>query len=357
MKKVIKILTIITSLICNLCANDFCYFKETDVINLIGEAHYNEECQKFKNFLKKEARNENLILILEGNEFVESENLIFGLEEYVITNLTEAWLFYQHFALYKILQDIVCCGKEQFTPQIKDIIHDFELDINGKIFYDNESVWMLMLRILSYPKLFDIISSNNHEIIKVLKNKILDASDRELLKETANKKHIFLHLHDDVSKWITLWKDIFEFYLQENFEKEQISLDLQKQGLQCMAQFQKYIEMEPDALRNEVLNIRKDYSKCINEFAFNLILNLRNRIFFKNIVSIFENNKWRKKPFYVIVGSAHTPFLYEELRQQGYNIKLNARAQEAVDKVSANASDLVNRTIENLNLEEPGVQD
>lgn len=69
-----------------------------------------------------------------------------------------------------------------------------------------------------------------------------------------------------------------------------------------------------------------------DKFIDNIKFNDRNHVFLRNIIQIFEDNKFQEKPFYVVVGAGHAPFLYEKLVKKGYEVRMNNWAQDAYDK-------------------------
>lgn len=355
MKNVIKykllILVITTLSICNLIGDDFCYNlnKERDVIHLIGENHEHAECIRYKNFLKKEAKGENIILAMESISFAEIEDDVLGIEEYSLYQMFHAYEHYMYVCLYKIEQDLLALNKE-FKIADKGIV-DLSL-----IDPDLYNAFLDMCKVIKHPYDLNTLPSNHREILEtieslgifqmydiLLKQKMddldfqcLDNDKRDAMISTSaklkelkkiesmeSKKPIFLRVHDNIFRWINLMKEVFKSYLQENYQKELLPSDMMHQGLEYLDQLCKYVEMNFEENPEAISNISEDYKLKFYPFWDKLVLSLRDRAFLKNIVNIFENNKWQQRPLYVIVGGHHVPFIYEELMKLGYKVELN----------------------------------
>lgn len=383
MKNLIKnlkvALVIITSLIYNLCANDFCYHnKDENVIHLIGEDHIDQECIKLRNFLKNESNSENIILALESIFSNQKEGRIHGIEEGNLYILSNAWSIYKYLVLYKITHNFMNLDKEpsgwtwlhdmyltlyksmqEAIGQSKEKIDFLELCPSYHFDIDNE--FDHLFSIVNYAKNFQELHLNNKEILDVFESfnifQIIDfiknlkqngqqVSNNEeenivfLIKakkfnefmKIESKEPRFLRLHDNIFQWINLFKDIVVIYLQENYQKGIITLDLMNQGIACVDQLQKYVEIDLEKNPDAISSIKEEYKLKFNVLWKELTMVLRDQAFLKNIINIFENNKYHKKPFYVIVGALHIPFLYEELMSHGYTVELNDWAQVEYEK-------------------------
>lgn len=137
----------------------------------------------------------------------------------------------------------------------------------------------------------------------------------KLINAHSLEKPFFLNIHSNISEWIQYFKDHIDTSYKIITDKYQHT-SLEKRG--TLFPHLEYIDMHPVTIHKFLEMILLDINDNINH----VMLDIRNQIFLKNIIDIFENNKSQNKPFYVIVGSAHTPFLYEELIEKGYQVKL-----------------------------------
>lgn len=366
--RAIIILAKITLSICNLTANDSCLInKEYEPIYLVGEEHDNEECISLKKSLRVEAENGGIILALEGSLFSVGDNSsIFGIEEQNIYYASWALLYYGYFALYKIIQDVISSGDSEQTIENSEIINTF--NTHRGLRYVSKS-WETMISTIKKIGTDNWATiSNNEDIIKCFSR--IDLTKLDQFTETFSfETPFFLNLCEDVSLWINLFKDVTNFYIHAVTESAQISPDVTDQVITYMKQFEEYLKMDIDIKRSALPAIWNRYLKF--QQTEDVVLTPRNHVFLENIATIFEKVKSQKKPLYVVIGSAHAPFLYEALIQRGYSIKLNDWAQleydkvvisevrngkRQIDKQSANARDLVRRILEKFDGEQPEMQ-
>ncbi|PWU06942.1 MAG: hypothetical protein C5B43_01055 [Verrucomicrobia bacterium] len=316
--------------------------KEPNTIHLIGEIHDDKECIKFKDALKKDANDEKIILALEGWGFREDNKNheccnVFGIEDLQIVCMNEAFDGYIAFNFYKSMQDLI--NEEDI---LGDILEDFLTITQKRLdrFSDPESALMSYI-------------TGDHPHSDLLKN-FCDANNSLMdwiackKANQLNKKQLFrtpdfLKVCEDISLWIDLFKDITHSFLHTIVQKKTISQLMQNEIISYMTKFEEYAIMDLEKRRNLLLTLINDHDKAFNFMVDSLCFGLRNPIFLKNIISIFENNKSQEKPFYVIIGAGHAPFLYKELKQQGYNIEFNNLAAEEILRELIKDKDLKNK--------------
>lgn len=373
----VMILVIAMLLLCNIFASDSCLVdEEYESIYLIGEEHDNEECIRLSNQLKERAKDREIILCLEGRLLNDQESNaldIFGIEEKNIFFMNWALIYYMHFIAHKIMHEIMFYD-DGSVIEVSEIINDFKnSDHIGYVL--GKGALKNMISILLDIGVGNWVIANNKEIIKA----ILEVNESfisgelnfrkidQFMKTHSFETPFFLNICSDISQWISLFRDATNFYLDVVVKNKEISSDIADQVIGYMTQFEEYAEMDVDAKRSVFFTIWKHYLK-LKEFDLS---ESRNYVFLESIVSIFEKTKSHKKSFYVITGSAHAPFLYEKLRERGYNIVLNDRGQDEYDKKisddlrdgkrligreSAEAYDLVKRTIERSSHQQLEVQ-
>lgn len=332
------LLIVLISSTYNLFADSsFCISNNHNTIHIIGEHHSDENCQKLQNRLQEEAMSGRIILAEEGRSFGDiNQNNIFGINDDKLHLFQRAFSLYIDFALYKIIQDII---------------------VNG----DNSEVKAQLNLIKSYLQFFnspakDILSGINGSLQNIHKLTIL-LSNQEILQSFV-KSHIyptinfekinqinenhsletpfFLNICEDISQWMNLLKDITTDLLLQSVQNEEVS----NQVITFITLFEEYVGIDIDNKINRFPTIMTDYVKYKQFDVEHIVFDLHNPVFLDNIINIFESNKSQEKPFYVIVGNGHTPFLNKELSQRGYTVKLNDIAEEAYEEFNSHMEEL-----------------
>lgn len=128
MKSILSISIASTLLISYLFSSNYenCINKSNDIINLIGENHYNEECINIKNQLLKKVRDGRIILAIEGI-FGEREPTLdlFAIEDQYTWALVRSCDYCHQFALYKITKNLHTLKDETWSTVIEVLERDF----------------------------------------------------------------------------------------------------------------------------------------------------------------------------------------------------------------------------------------
>lgn len=328
-KSIIKSLIIATSILnlnINLAlANSQSYDdKDPQIIHLIAENHLDPQSIKYKKHLEAKALNKEIILAEEGGFFNTENEYIFGIEDKNTYILTFAWDLYHGFALYKIAErienEVLADGTKrgaviQLSPSraLRNMLMCLNLNtIYDKIYQDNKQIMVKIGKLyllrknqpLDYQNTIDLLA-NNH---------------------SANTP-FFLTIDDNLSAWFNLFKDIVNTCYNDAANENQISPHVTNQITSLMTNVEHCLKLNPTTQRNKILTASMDIMTQFNDLDQEITLNQRNHIFLRNIISIFENNQSQEKPFYVIIGLDHSPFLYEQLKQKGYQVELNEIGQ------------------------------
>ncbi len=308
------------------------FYDDHTVIHLIGDNHRDPNHIKYKQKLLKEAENEKIFLLQEGRSFNEKDNFIFGIEDENMHGLTSACNYYMQFALYKIIKNIDSLKDQSPLPErglLQKVFNTF--------FHDSLGILLDMHNILAHASNhIEVIYSKNQEIITTfynlqdLKSSPLDYDKKltELVKNHSFEKPFFLNMHANISDWINLFKDIINLYNEILIDNEEFSHNTKNQVTDYIKKIQEYVNMDAKALNNMRSRVWADFVDFQKYNTNVFAIDYRNHIFLKHVLNIVENNKSHEKPFYIIVGAMHVPFLYEELKQKSYEIELNDLAQE-----------------------------
>lgn len=291
-----------------------------NIIYLIGEIHNDPKCIKFKEQLKQEAISTNIILALEGiwlgqeymyfEESINNSN-IFGIEEKNAYKLTETFYLYPYILLQSLIEKY-----DSYKSQAKKAKNELS---------SSERILEMISFLVCHDYGFDSLNKGNEEVLSSLwefiyKYDLYTGNRREKIAKIVNayssERPFLLSIYPHIDAWINLYKDTIDLYYDY----------ITKENQQIIASELRYPLFK--ASKDMILN---PFGKASDIF-YNDMVNIRNHIFLKNIISIFENNKAQNKPFYVVVGVAHTPFLYKELKEKGYEVKLNDHAQEAYNQ-------------------------
>lgn len=306
------------------------------IIHIVGESHVDPICIEFKNRLINKARNNKIILALEGDEFKLVDSNIFGIEEKTLHKFAISLLLYQQPILHKIW---VNSKKSELNSDLKGILDKSFINASGNGPITNfQSIYTLLVSLQSDDNEYiNDIWNRNPEIMESLLefslNKNIQKRNRELTKGHSLEKPFFLNIHPDISLWIDFLKDLSHLSCIKVMENEgHISQNIIDELLIYKKDFEDFANMETEIVLQKLDSLKLLLDNLKDCFYSSIAVNIRNQIFLKNIISIFESTKSQKKPFYIIVGAAHTPFLYEELKLKGYEIKLNNRAQTTYNK-------------------------
>ncbi|OAI50950.1 hypothetical protein AYO37_00595 [Opitutia bacterium SCGC AG-212-L18] len=303
--------------------------SEYNVIHLIGEIHnknligeiHNAKCMKFRNELLKEAIDNNIILALEGTTFGKSINSnTFGIEEkrahlLIMQSIALNYilLYRDHIENYKFESDPLNELKEiiyeKFSPLSQKIemlsflvLHNYNLD-SIMIDENNVTIFRKLLNLISKSDLQSLLSGENPQ------GELAQVFDTHSLE-----KPFFLNIHPNTTEWLKFYKDTINSYYQAILEQ-----------LKQNPEFTLNPRYQPLIDSADMLSIQ--FSKPIKMLLEDL-LDIRNHIFLENIITLFETNKPKQKPFYAVVGLDHTPFLIQKLKEKGFPVKFTNSSEE-----------------------------
>lgn len=317
------------------------------IIHLVGESHIDPTCIEFRNRLINKARNNKIILALEGNAFGMVHSNIFGIEEKALHSFVISLLLYQQSILHKIW---INCKQSEFNSDLKCMLAECFIDATGGDPLNNfRSIFTALDSLQSEDnKYINDIWNKNPEISNFLLqfdlNKNTEKEIHALTKGHSLEKPFFLKIHPDLSLWMDFVKGLTHLSCVKVMENEDhIPQSIIDQLTIYKKDFEEYANMESEMVFQKLDSLKlllDNLKECI---IFSVAIDERNQIFLKNIINIFESTKGQEKAFYIVVGAKHTPFLYEELKLKGYEIKLNKMAQKAY-------SDHISKSVNNTNL-------
>ncbi len=349
-KKLLTTIAVLSASICILFSDnpEFDVNNDSDIIRLIGEDHNDPECIKLKKQLSQDAMNGEIIMAIEGEWFGKIKTNLFGIEDGNTHMLSTAFGFYNQFVFYKIIKAISSLNNEELAP-----IMDASVGLFDQFFmHTAERIQAICVILDRLGNDLDIIYEKYPRIVKKfhklyqlrLTPKDYDKEITKLIKNHCFEKPFFLNIDTKIDHWINLFNDIIIFYSElAIYNNEKISQDVINEINIRVGRFKEYANMNTEALMDKIFLIITELVESTN-FQVNIELHHRNKIFLKHIISIFEDNKAQKKPFYVLVGLAHTPFLFEELKAKGYEVELNDMAQEAYNEHLAKLEESVTKS-------------
>lgn len=304
--------------------------NDNNLIRLIGEYHSNPVCINYKNQLLKAEEDKKIILALEGMFFEKKTgSTLFGIEEQYTLFLATAGEYYLNFILYQIIQNMRSFKDEGWPP----IINALENRFNA-FFSPPENNLLRMYRFfIGFIYNGDKEDPIYRQISKIVGRIGDEKNALKLAEGHSYESPFFLNINMDIAEWVNLFKYVINLCCQELILKnEQISTRTLNEVITLVVRMQEYANIIDDKKLNEILPVAIKDIFSFGNIINNIRLHHRNQIFLKNIISIFEENKAQKKPFYVIIGVAHAPFLYEELTAKGYRVMLNDLAQISYNK-------------------------
>lgn len=298
-------------------------------IHLIGEQHQNKRCIETKNNLKKLAANNSIILALEGLSYQSPEKSpnIYGLEDPLIQKLITNSQLLTIFLMHAVIQDLSQYPlNEKLIHQQKEIIYNFFIHIETRL---DDLIYAITDTISVETT---SIYQNNQELLTDIKNKILTPLSQNtniiptLLENHSLDNPFFLNINDNIFLWITLFIDTTNYYL--NITQDQVPQEFINYFKNFNNEANNYFKQtnQPKKLTHIYVFIHQLYN-LFNLIDNELIYNLRNTIFLKNTLTLLQSLNLSEKPFYLIVGTNHIPFLYKSFIDLSYNTEINDYGQ------------------------------
>jgi len=308
----------------------------SNVVHLIGETHSNQKCINLRNDLKGLSESEKILLALEGVTF-NDEGLVknlsrFGLEDEYALALSGTILYYGKLAHYKVANEVKALNNANLDGDVSEKLSEIA-DWYKAVFSDPSYRISQMKAICAKlgQKLETRSTRNKPLIDKCFDLSLLQSSDpkayslrlKNLTKNDSVENPFFLNFHANISEWINLYEDIINLSIERLKDSETLSPNILEDFRNYMMASRMNIDADLAAMSTRERLSRLEFwdDSTLDSLFRELILHERNKIFLANILKIIESRNSEEKKFYVIVGSAHAPFLQRELRQRGYIIK------------------------------------
>lgn len=320
--------------------------KAPGCINLIGEIHHNEDDIKQKNLLKQLAETGQIILALEGS-IEDHNNTFFGLEEQntcYLAGLLEAFMkLFTHMS-YKKSLDILNSSKMK-SVEINDAIFELKKSYVPPVSVSKYRLDMFFSLIWDYIETVFVTKVDNEEIslcIQLFKNNklfkiILEVDERSSIYKYLGKNsfddNFFDNMSDKYNDWYIVISRIASYWLSQSTDSSIISSTLLREIKDAVTKCENlYTAIEDAVSFSELAAIREELDKIEDGLLEKLRVDLRNEIFLSKICSAYEKTQDLQKPFFAIVGASHIPFLKEQLAQKGYQVEVNNRSTELLEK-------------------------
>lgn len=291
-----------------------------NIIHLIGEIHNNPKSINFKDQLSKQAIDNNIILALEGAVFGKPiYSNTFGIEEKQAHLLIMQRTVFNYILLHKFVED--CKYESEPVNELKARIHEKFSPLHEK----NEMLSFLILKnrnlhsvmtdennVTILMKLLSLLSNSN--LAAFLSNEDPQGELSQIFNSHSLEKPFFLNIHPNTTEWIKFYKDTIDAYYQAILEE-----------LGQNPEFTLTPRYQPLMNSDEILS--ESFSHPMKMLLEDL-LDIRNHIFLENILTLFETNKPKQKPFYAVVGLDHTPFLIKKLEEKGFSVQFTNSSQK-----------------------------
>ncbi len=308
--------------------------KKAGVIYLIGEKHDDKDDIKQKSLLKEAAEKDKILLALEG-EVEDFGGTLFGLDELnmlsIGNSLNSLIDLYRHM-LYKKIVDTVgvamidedLISKEGYSEMfsnprytlscyLKLISSYLKTAVHEK--HDPKEIKFFQSQIQS-NKLFGVF----------LKYKLgKDPAIMDFIGENSIDDNFYDNMSDGCQNWYVLLRRIATYWQRELGASSSIMSEALLATLEDIIVTLDKLYSDIDDFHTEFeLGIIMDKLGDINtEIVERISLGLRNDIFLFRICSAYEKTKNSNKPFFVVIGNRHVPFLKEELLKKSYPVEIN----------------------------------
>lgn len=303
-----------------------------NTIILIGEDHYDPEHIKVKEDFFGLARANEIILVLENRGFGEIEPNVFGIEDISVHSFTIALEDYSNLMMYKIMttcpisistiEAIKVYKQKKFVEDFSppEMIFKVMISIIGTVALD------LFKKHPDILQKFYVLNKLQNTVPEKYKSKLL-----ELVQGHSYEKPFFLKVHNNIIHWLALYKEMAGHFLRQVEEDRRISFEKISEWRGYIEGIEKYEKMSAEELSRVMKGAEDTTEFPFENYTYEISVDIRNQIFIDNIASLFEQYNLKEKPFYVIVGLSHIPFLYTKLEEKGYTVMMNEAAWKYVD--------------------------
>lgn len=322
---------------------------EPGIIHLIGETHTDSQDISQKNLLETLANEGKLILGLEGKSQEvgqEIDSPIFGLEDRLIYDLSTALDNIIYLVFHATFKRAVAI----------DCVPDFYTRDNySDTFANNDHRLSLALSTISHY-LSDVFEKEDLEEIQFISseiayNKVLinykEARDKEKRGMLKFEESMFKYLgsnqfddnfYDNLSNGKLMdWNVLFNRHIDYLLKKHEVdaktredisaALDIMNGSFIQL----KHFTNDP----NDHFNLEEIFERLVDVkegVSNNLQSHSRNQSFLDNIKKQFSKKRDLNKPFFVIVGADHVPYLKEQLSAQGIPVFVNDETYDYSEK-------------------------
>lgn len=309
--------------------------KEEEVVYVIGEVHNNKRDIFQKTMLKQLAEEGKIILGLEGeNRDWERPptSTAFGLEEpfwlngsVALSNLIDLFDYtaWKKFVSFENLSN----EDDMYSKMISVEEQKHRMKLMLKNIQEYLKVAVLIKKDPKEVSFFSMQVSKNNRVLMNIANALyeneeaFDDYDGDFYKKHLGRNSIDDNFYNKLSRnsdeWFVLIKRMGQYFIKNISDK--VMQKRLNSVLSKLSKFYKEIEEAKDVSEIPFERLRGIRIREIDP----LILGLRNEVFLKNIQQAYNEKKHLKKPFFVIVGRGHVPFLRRELMARGFEVVVN----------------------------------
>lgn len=335
---------------------NFCYYgyayhrieSENDAINkksgciyLVGEDHTAEDDIIQKHLLKKLALNGRIILALEG-ELVDFNETLFALEEVKISNINSSLISLKNLFMHMLYKKFVerfgnsLNGKTMMNKEKYSSMFDspgYMLDSSLKLI--SSYLHIAILKKHDSQEIAFLKSQSKVKLIDILKKSHFgqDASIMSYIGKNSFYDNFYDNMSDDYKEWYVMFKRIAMYWYNELLVSSIVTKELLIGIKNIIIEFDNlYLAIEKANSEPQLETILIKLNRIDEWVIEQIAMYLRNQIFLKKICTIYESTQDLDKPFFVIVGANHIPFLQEKLSEKGYCVEVNNRTRELLYK-------------------------
>lgn len=312
--------------------------KEAGIIYLVGELH-NDKDDVNQNSLLIQLANAGQILLATEGQVDDSSETLFGLEELntrcIAGSLTSLSAFFTHILYKKIVNTfgpVVLDGESFNTKRYHEMNGDPEYNLRCHLWLIYTYLETAVIEQTDPEEVAFFESLQSNKLVATLgKFQLgLDPSIMNYTGKNSFKDNFYDNMSSEYKDWYVLLKRITNYWKAKlttsSMMSDAISLNLE------------HIIMEIDDLYVDIENLKNQSELKVTMEKFfrfkrltdQITLDLRNEVFLIKICSIYEKIQHSYKPFFVLVGVYHVPFLREGLLKKGYRVAVNDRDTEFI---------------------------
>lgn len=314
--------------------------KELGCIHLIGELHNDENDINQKKLLIELSKSNELILALEGEDKDLNET-IFGLEELRINSIGSALMLYVDLFRHMLYKKMISVSGD--INRVSSLKSGYSKKFRNPeyIFNDNLTIISSYLRIAVFEKRDSKEYAFFESQVKI--NKLLevminyrfgqDASIMNFIGKNTVDDNFYDNISNGPQDFYVLLRRIVAYWKKELTISSIMPNALLLRLKHMLIDFDKlYADIENSKSQHELNEIMVKLTDIQKGIVNQITLDLRNEIFLDKICSAYEKTQNVGKPFFVVVGIDHIPFLEEKLSQKGYRVQVNNRARKYLNR-------------------------